>query len=173
MNAPGSSAVPGSAWTKDARESGGGDDAARLTVRWRSRAEPLEPLAVVGEGPVAVALARRVLAEDDARLATWEGVAGPGLLVLLGASASLPWVDGAVYLGRDDAAPSLLLPCALAPDVAAPLLERAFVAHAHGMGAKLAVLPASRWLVSLDAARSVSRVTLQAWLDTGTKGDTP
>ncbi|NVJ05426.1 hypothetical protein HUW63_09285 [Myxococcus sp. AM001] len=150
-----------------------GEDAARLPVRWCSRAEPLEPLAVVGEGPVAVALARRVLAEDDARLATWEGVAGPGLLVLLGASASLPWVDGAVYLGRDDAAPSLLLPCALAPAVAAPLLERAFVAHARGPGAKWAVLPASMCLVRMEAARPVSRVTLQAWLDTATTGDTP
>ena len=67
-----------------------GEDAALLPVRWRSRSEPLEPLAVAGEGSVAVALARRVLAEDDARLASWEGVAGRGLLVLLGASASLP-----------------------------------------------------------------------------------
>ncbi|NVJ16396.1 hypothetical protein [Myxococcus sp. AM010] len=150
-----------------------GEDAARLPVRWRARAAPLEPLAVVGEGLVAVALARRVLAEDDARLATWEGVAGPGLLVLLGASASLPWVDGAVYLGRDDAAPSLLLPCALAPAVAAPLLERALVAHARGGGAKWAVLPASMCLVSMEAARPVSRVTLQAWLDTATTGHTP
>ncbi|QQR44166.1 hypothetical protein JKA73_35155 [Myxococcus xanthus] len=158
--------------TGDALEARG-EDAARLPVRWRSRAEPLEPLAVAGEGPVAVALARRVLAEDDARLANWEGVAGRGLLVLLGASALLPWVDGAVYLGRDAAAPSLLLPCALAPDVAASLLERAFVVHAHAGGAKLAVLPASRCLVRMDAARPVSRVTLQAWLDTGTSGDTP
>ncbi|WNZ61814.1 hypothetical protein QEG98_39235 [Myxococcus sp. MxC21-1] len=158
--------------TGDALETRG-EDAARLPVRWRSRAEPLEPLAVAGEGPVAVALARRVLAEDDARLASWEGVAGRGLLVLLGASASLPWVDGAVYLGRDAAAPSLLLPCTLAPDVAASLLERAFVVHVHGGGAKLAVLPASMCLVRVDAARPVSRVTLQAWLDTESPRDTP
>ncbi|MFP2958211.1 hypothetical protein ACLEPN_10325 [Myxococcus sp. 1LA] len=144
-----------------------------MTVRWRSRAEPLEPLAVAGEGPVAVALARRLLAEDDARLARWEGVAGPGLLLLLGDSASLPWVDGAVYLGRDDAAPSLLLPCALAPDVAAPLLERALLTHAHGGGTLLAVLPASMSIVSVTAARSVSRVTLQAWLGAGATRGSP
>ncbi|ATB51060.1 hypothetical protein [Corallococcus macrosporus] len=151
----------------------GGGEAARVPVRWRSRAEPLEPLAVAGEGAVAVALARRILAEDDARLAHWEGVAGPGLLVLLGASASLPWVDGAVYLGRDDAAPSLLVPCALAPDVAAPLLERALLAQAHGGGTLLAVLPASLSMVSVAAARSVSRVTLQAWLDASAPRGSP
>ncbi|WP_044889914.1 hypothetical protein [Myxococcus hansupus] len=142
------------------------------TLHWHPRSEPLEPLAVVGEGAVAVALARRVLAEDDARLAAWEGVAGPGVLVLLGASESLPWVDGAVYLGRDADAPSLLLPCAVAPGVAVSLLEHAFLARAEG-GAPLAVLPASLHLVSVGAARSVSRTTLVAWLEEGQSGVPP
>ncbi len=149
-----------------------GDATARVPLRWLPRAEPLEPIAVVGEGPVAHALARRVLAEDDARLASWEGVAGQDVLVLLGASESLPWVDGAVYLGRDAAAPSLLLPCALAPAVAASLLERAFLAQAAG-GAPLAVLPASTRLVGVGAARSVSRTTLLAWLEEGQSGVPP
>lgn len=108
---------------------------------------------------MAVALARRVLAEDDARLANWEGVAGRGLLVLLGASALLPWVDGAVYLGRDAAAPSLLLPCALAPDVAASLLERAFVVHAH---AGSEVGGAARVQVSRPHGRRAARVACHA-----------
>ncbi|WP_426755619.1 hypothetical protein [Myxococcus sp. Y35] len=138
-------------------------------MRWSPRPHPLEPLAVAGEGRVATALARRLLAEADERLATWEGVAGPGVLVLLGASASLPWVDGAVYLGREDGAPSLLLPCALAPSVAASLLERALLAHAKG-SAPLAVLPASRHVVSVEAARPVSRATLLAWLEEGPPG---
>lgn len=136
----------------------------RVPVRWGSRAEPLEPLAVVGEGDVALALARRVLAETDARLAAWSGVAGDGVLVLLGAPDSLPWVDGAVYLGRDSAAPSLLMPCALAPDVAASMLERALLARHRDGGTPVAVLPASGHLVPVGAARPVSRVTLTAWL---------
>jgi hypothetical protein len=137
---------------------------ARIPVRWGPRAEPLEPLAVAGEGPVALALARRVLSEDDARLASWSGVAGPGVLVLLGPADSLPWVDGAVYLGRDASAPSLLMPCALAPDVASAMLERALLARVGRGGTPVAVLPASGHLVSVCAARPVDRAALTAWL---------
>ncbi|PTL83242.1 hypothetical protein DAT35_14720 [Vitiosangium sp. GDMCC 1.1324] len=130
---------------------------------WSPRAQPLPALAVAGVGPVALALARRALAVEDGVLARWSGVAGPGVLVLLGDTESLPWVDGVVYLGRDAAAPSLLLPCTLAPDVAPSLLERALVTRARA-GTPLAVLPRSAHLVPVGAARPVSRVTLGAWL---------
>lgn len=130
---------------------------------WSPRPEPLVALAVAGTGPVALALARRALAAPDAQLGAWTGVAGPGLLVLLGETGALPWVDGAVYLGREVAAPSLLLPCTLAPDVAPALLERALVAHASA-GTPLAVLPRAAQLVPVGAARAVARQTLAAWL---------
>ncbi len=132
-------------------------------VAWRPRNSPLQALAVVGVGPVALALARRVLEADDAALARWSGVAGPGVLVLLGDTESLPWVEGVVYLGRDAAAPALLLPCTLAPDVAPALLERALVARAQA-GTPLAVLPRSARLVPVGAARSLSRDTVRTWL---------
>ncbi|NTX51772.1 hypothetical protein [Myxococcus sp. CA039A] len=135
-----------------------------LPVRWGPRAEALEPLAVIGVGEVARVLARRALREDDAKLGAWRGVAGQGVLVLLGAAESLPWVDGALYLGRDSAAPSLLLPCALAPDVVASLLERALLALAGDTATPLAVLPGSFQLVSVASARPVHRPTLVAWL---------
>jgi hypothetical protein len=135
----------------------------RLPVTWSPRQSPLAALAVAGVGPVAMALARRALAAEDKQLGAWSGVAGPGMLVLLGETDSLPWVDGAVYLGRDPAAPSLLLPCALAPEVAPALLERALVAHASA-GTPLAVLPRSGHLVPVGAARTVARETLAAWL---------
>ncbi|NOK16918.1 hypothetical protein [Corallococcus carmarthensis] len=135
---------------------------AGLPVRWRPRVLPLEPVAVAGVGPVALALGHRALRTEDATLASWTGVAGPDVLVLLGASTSLPWVDGAVYLGRDPLAPALLLPCALEPDVAPSLLERALLA---GEGdAPLAVLPASGVLVSVGGAQPVDRSSLVAWL---------
>jgi hypothetical protein len=130
---------------------------------WSPRALPLQALAVAGVGSVALALARRALAVEDALLARWSGVAGPGVLVLLGDTESLPWVDGVVYLGRDTAAPSLLLPCTLAPDVAPALLDRALVARAQA-GTPLAVLPRSGHLVPVGPARPVSRETLGAWL---------
>ena len=135
---------------------------AGLPVRWRPRAEPLEPVAVVGVGAVARALGQRALLADDATLTAWSGVAGPDVLVLLGAEVSLPWVEGVVYLGRDPLAPALLLPCALEPEVAVSLLERALLA---GQGdSPLAVLPASAQLVPVGAARAVVRASLEAWL---------
>ncbi|ADO68611.1 hypothetical protein [Stigmatella aurantiaca] len=135
----------------------------RVQVTWRPRLEPLAALAVVGVGPCALALARRALATDDRQLAAWGGVAGPGVLVLLGETQALPWVEGAVYLGRDPAAPSLLLPCTLTPDVAPALLERAVARHAAA-DAPLAVLPRSGHLVPVGAARPVAREVLAAWL---------
>ncbi|WP_141323495.1 hypothetical protein [Myxococcus sp. AB025B] len=135
-----------------------------LPVRWGPRAQPLEPLAVVGVGDVARALARRVLLEDDARLSTWSGVAGRDVLVLLGASESLPWVDGVTYLGRDVSAPSLLLPCAVAPEVLVSVLERALLSRVEVGGTPWAVLPSGPWLLSVASARPVHRATLAAWL---------
>ncbi len=132
-------------------------------MTWSPRLEPLAALAVAGVGAVALALARRALASDEQQLGAWSGVAGSGVLVLLGETDSLPWVDGAVYLGRDGAAPSLLLPCALAPEVAPALLERALVAHA-AVGTPLAVLPRPGLLIPLGSARPVARETLTAWL---------
>ncbi len=139
------------------------NQAHHFSPSWSPRALPLQALAVAGVGPVALALARRVLAEEDAALARWSGVAGPGVLVLLGDTESLPWVEGVIYLGRDAAAPSLLLPCTLAPDVAPALLDRALVARAQ-VGTPLAVLPRSGQLVPVGAARPVSREALGAWL---------
>ncbi|RKH55144.1 bpX5 domain-containing protein [Corallococcus llansteffanensis] len=137
---------------------------AGLPVRWRPRAAPLEPVAVAGVGAVARALGQRALLADDATLAAWSGAAGPDVLVLLGAEASLPWVEGVVYLGRDPLAPALLLPCALEPEVAVSLLERALLA---GQGdSPLAVLPASGQLVPVGAAQPVVRASLDAWLGT-------
>ena len=112
---------------------------------------------------MSLALARRALGADEEHLGARHGVAGAGVLILLGATVSLPWVDGAVYLGRDSAAPSLLLPCTLAPDVAPALLERALVAHAAA-GTPLAVLPRSGQLIPVGAARPLARETLAAWL---------
>ena len=132
-------------------------------MTWSPRREPLAALAVAGVGAVALALARRALAAEDKQLGAWSGVAGSRVLVLLGETDALPWVDGAVYLGRDADAPSLLLPCALAPEVAPALLERALVARA-GAGLPLAVLQGSGLLVPLGSARPVARQTLTAWL---------
>jgi hypothetical protein len=135
----------------------------RLPVTWHPRPEPLAALAVAGVGPVALALARRVLASEEGLLAAWSGVAGAGVLLLLGEASGLPWVDGAVYLGKEPSAPALLLPCTLAPEVAPALLERALVRQAAG-STPLAVLPRSGHLVPVGSARPVAREALEAWV---------
>jgi hypothetical protein len=136
----------------------------QIAVEWRPRPEPLEPVAVAARGEAARAVARRLLARPDEALGKVAGVAGDGVLVLIGEAAALPWADGVVYLGRDPAAPGLLLPTALTPSVPLSLLERALLERAGAGGAPLAVLPGFGRLVSLAAARPVARAPLVAWL---------
>ncbi len=104
------------------------------------RPEPLAPTAAVAEGCAARRLARRLLQLGDAALARLVGVAGPGLLAVLGAEAELPWIDGIRYLGRDPDAPALYLPTALTFDVPLALVEGAFLAAATAGAAPFAVL---------------------------------
>lgn len=122
---------------------------------------------MAARGEAARALARRLLVRDDEALARLSGVAGPELLVVLGVAADLPWVDGAVYLGRDADAPALLLPTTREPSVPPVLAERALVAWAQALNAAppLAVLLDPPLLASTQAARPILRATLQSWLE--------
>src|SRR5690349_16891045 len=97
-----------------------------LSPEWRPRMYPLEPAAVVAQGEADRRLAARLLSLNDEGLSRLQGVSGTGLLLILGAADELPWVDGAIYLGRDPAAPALLLPTNLEPNLPVSLLQRAF-----------------------------------------------
>jgi hypothetical protein len=142
-----------------------------IPLCWRLRAEPLDPVGMAVRGAAARTLARRLLARDDEALGRLSGVAAPDLLpdllMVLGEAADLPWVDGAVYLGRDAAAPSLLLPTTREPAVPLPLVERALLARARTSGTSppYAVLVDPPLLASAQAARPILRPVLQAWLD--------
>ena len=133
---------------------------------WRPRRTPLDPVGVAARGLAARALAQRLLARDDEALARLSGAAARDLLVVLGDSADLPWADGAVYLGKDAAAPSLLLPTTREPSVPLPLVERAF-ARAAAAPPPFAVLLDPPLLTSLEAARPILRRTLETWLTGG------
>jgi hypothetical protein len=136
-----------------------------LQVGQAPRAEPLTPSAVLGLGPSALSLGSRLLELSDAHLQRLRGVAGEQLLLVLGAAEDLPWSDGVIYLGREPDAPELLLPCALAAEVPAPLLSRALSAHvaAAGIGPPLAVSLEPPLVVSTEAAQQLSREALAAW----------
>jgi hypothetical protein len=116
----------------------------RFSVVWRPRLRPLKPVGVFARGPAARALAERLLARDDAALARLRGVAGDGLLALLGAGGDLPWTDGVSYLGRDPEAPLLLLPTTQEPAIHPRLLERALLERALLEHAKTGGAPARR-----------------------------
>lgn len=125
------------------------------------------PVCVVGLGDAARALAKRALAMDARSLAALSGVATDDALFLLGAADALPWVDGAIYLGRDPAAPRLLLPTQLCPDVPVDVLERALVQHARRgqlLEGPFAILTAPAMLVSVHDAGPIDREALERWL---------
>jgi len=130
-----------------------------MKVDFEPRHDPLEPVCVVGIGAVGRALAHRLLATPDETL---RGVATDDALLVLGPSASLPWVDGALYLGRDPEAPQLLLSTRERPSVPIDVFERAILRLARDP-APLAVLPTRR-LVSVAAARVIEPAQLRAWL---------
>lgn len=141
----------------------------RIRVTWTPRDAPLTAQAVAAVGAPARALADRLAALDDDALgalaAVASGAAGGAagdVLVVLGAVAALPWVDGVVYLGRDDAAPELLLPTALAPSVPPGVLAVA-VRAAVSVPGPIAVLAAPPRLVPCGVARAIDRGRLAAW----------
>lgn len=136
----------------------------RIPLRWIPRETPLSARAVAASGSSARALAHRLAALDDTALSALVAVANADLLVVLGEASALPWVDGVIYLGRDDAAPELLLPTALAPTVPPAVLE-ASVRTMVSRAAPIAVLPAQARLVPCGLARAIDRARLVAWLE--------
>lgn len=141
----------------------------RITLRWSARARPLAARAVAAVGDAAIALGRRLAELEDAALAGLTAVAGVDVLIVLGEETALPWVDGVEYLGRDPAAPDVLLPTARAPSVPVAALAHALRAKAGEAAAPYALCTAggATRLVPCGAARAVERRVLAAWLAKG------
>jgi hypothetical protein len=128
----------------------------RLSVTWRLRAPPLPPTVAVGIGPAALGLCDAALRRTDEQLAALRGLAGDGLLCLVG--EDLPWADGVRWLGACPEAPGLYLPTRAMPSVHPMLLARAL-----GGAPPLAVLPEAGLRLPLNRARPVQRDRLLAW----------
>jgi MoxR-vWA-beta-propeller ternary system domain bpX5 len=135
-----------------------------VDITFAPRTDSLEPAAVIGTGAVARTLAQRLLRLADADLAALRGVAGDGLIALLGDAGALPWVDGVVYLGHDADAPRLLLPTTLRPTMAADVFERAIVRHAGLQASPWAILAAPPRVIPLGDALPVERFRVLHWL---------
>ena len=108
-------------------------------------------MAVVGLGPVALALLDAVLARPSPDLSgVWSRAPTP-CVVLLG--PELPWVDGVRYLGRDARAGGVLLPTRRTPAGPVDLFGRAV----------LRAVPQSLWPVGvLDAPDGLLALPLGA-----------
>lgn len=137
------------------------------TVKWVRRVVPLPPVAVAARDEAAKALVHRLLLGAEHRLANLSLVAGARLVVARNEPDTLPWVDGARYLGIDPEAPNLLLPTTSAPDVPVQLFERCLASVDGGLGAPIAVLAnndGGLTLVSLSDGRPPTRSGLSRWL---------
>ncbi len=119
---------------------------------------PLSPVGLAAPGEAARALLGRLRRSSPEELAGLEGAGARGLLVLLG-KTSLPWVRGAVYLGVDAGARTLLLPTTLEPGVPVGLLEQAVAARAKG---RVALLPEPPMLVQLESPSPLDPAALDA-----------
>lgn len=130
-----------------------------MSFTWQTRDEPLTPIAVAALGAAGRALLTSLERRSD--LPALRGLAGGDLVVLLGEEGLLPWADGALYLGRDPNAPSLLLPTTLRPSLSLSLVERAMLRRGSG---PFAVIPARKELIRIDGARPLTREHLTRWM---------
>jgi MoxR-vWA-beta-propeller ternary system domain bpX5 len=124
-----------------------------IPVRWEPRADPLAIRGVWARGPAAEALIARLRADPER---VFRGLGGADWVLLLGEEP--PWVDDLVYLGRDPAAPRLLLPTHLAPYAgtvqAAAMLDRRVTAQCQGHAGPYAIVP-EFGVIPVGAARTV------------------
>jgi MoxR-vWA-beta-propeller ternary system protein len=117
----------------------------------------------VASGETAKELAKKLLSFDPTQWTNWKGIATSDTIVLLGEAESLPWVDGARYLGSDERAPHLLLPTNREPNVPADLLQQALIERSP-FPPPLAFVEGRNMVVSLSHARELSRDVLKSWL---------
>lgn len=126
---------------------------------------PGPAVGVQAEGAAARALLERLLAADEARLTVLQGVARPGLVVLLGPFDRLPWADGVIYLGRHPDAPQLLWPTTLEPNVPPSVLEAAVAKRMGDQPSPWLLLASPPRIVSLSAALPLSSPHLRRALE--------
>ena len=130
-------------------------------LAWRRRPEPLTPAGLVSTGAVTQRLLAKLREAGDEGLARLAVVATRDMLVLLGANADLPWVDGVRYCAPDPQARSLWLPTSAAPVLAPDLLARRAMERSGGRTVLLWNDPEQ--MLPLDQPRGLNAALLN-WL---------
>ena len=126
---------------------------------WHSRPVPAEPQAAVAWGEVARRLHARLALLDDEHAARLHATANGDVLVVTGATADLPWVDGVAYAAPSVSAPQLWLPTRWMPDVPQELLGQAL--SARFQRSPLLLWRAPQAVIPLDRLLAVSPAHLQ------------
>jgi hypothetical protein len=95
-----------------------------LEIKWQNRFDSLQPAALVVFGVSMIRLKDRLLLLDDEKLSNLQGVFAENLLFITGETDNLPWIDGGIYLGKDQNAPAIFLPTNLRPNMPIDLFEK-------------------------------------------------
>jgi hypothetical protein len=132
-----------------------------LKIHWQSRIDALSPCAMLVFDSAAIALAKKMMSFEDEKLHPFQGVRAKKMMLIMGDGESLPWTNGAVYLGRDTEAPAVLLPTTLKPNVPLDLFERALYERFRKLS-PFAVLPEK--IIPFGTAKTLSRNILEKWL---------
>lgn len=148
-----------------------------IAVELRVREPPLVPSAALALHDATSALLARLMELDEARLSRLLIVRGVDFLLIQGSAADLPWAEGLIYLGKDEAAPQLLLPTSHAPNVPSTLFERALARHCKSGSPALlgpwAVSLEPPLVISLAEARPLSLQSVRRLLEQALPSDRP
>ena len=114
-----------------------------MKVLWRRAESPLPAVAVVAPGDAGAILLGKATYDDEltaTAFADWAVVEGP----------DLPWVDGALYLGKLPGAADVLVPVHQHPELDPDLVRRAARSVLSGRRAeRIALIPQSEGVVVL------------------------
>ena len=132
--------------------------AAELRWRWRARAQPPQPRAVLAWGDAGRHLHAGLALLPEERQQRLAMTASRDVVVVLGPAADLPWVDTAAYAAPCAEDSRLWLPTLWEPDEPAGRLAQALFLR-HGRQPML-LWPEPAVLVPLDRQLPVSAVQL-------------
>lgn len=124
---------------------------------WQPRSSVPKPAGVVADAALAGAVLALLRQRSDDSLLRLSAVATRDLLVILGPTDELPWLDGIRYCAPDACAPALWLPTHAAPALPLDLVQDALLRRADSRPVLLwhtpeHILPLSQAL-PLTAAR--------------------
>lgn len=126
---------------------------------WHPQMAPASPHALIAWGAVARRLHVRLRMLDADLLARLSATASAELLIVAGATADLPWIDGGAYAAPCDEAPGLWLPTLQRPTAPLDLLAAALAARHQRQPLLLWPEPAA--VVPLDRLLPLSPALLE------------